>query len=142
MTGFNLPPGCSVRDIERACGAEADSSPEADSVYAAFDPLIDRVGSVRKLLARDLRAALDSALITIDRLVADRADFERLLEAALPHMPPDPVCKCAGGAGDAPHDDCCPVAGTMLEIGELTPRGEIEAALRTAALRTGGNGNG
>jgi hypothetical protein len=142
--GWDLPPGCSLHDIDRACGLEEGGSGEGDTVFAGFDPLIDRVADVR--LARDLRKALDATLQTVDRLAADRLCLERFLESALAHVPPDPLCKCAGGIGDAPHADECPVAGTRSEIGELTLRGEIEQLLAAArdrrAAKTTGAANG
>jgi hypothetical protein len=133
--GSDLPPGCSLHDIDRACGVEEDGSEEADTVFVRFDPLIDRVADVRKLLARDLREALDATLQTVDELARDRLCLERFLESALAHVPPDPLCKSAGGIGGAPHADESPVTGTILEIGEPTLRGEIEQSLAAARDR-------
>lgn len=140
MTGFNLPPGCSVSDINRAFG-DTEASPTSQKIYGHIEPIIDRLSGARmRRLSASLQAALDSSCDAIDSLSIDLDYAKRLLHVAESALPPDPPCHCREFSGTPPivsGDECPRHAHTD---GEPTLREEIASFLRppqTEAQHTG-----
>ena len=110
MTSFNMPPGCSVRDIP---GYDApDPTPESERVAELLD--------AEPVTSDEAR---DEIVNLVERLATERADLRTLLSQALKALPPDPVLACTCNSGEYPycalHDGCDP-----------TLRQEIEGTLR------------
>lgn len=82
--GWDLPPGCSMRDIEQAAGGD-EPSPESEHVLELLE-------SVE--FTREEQEAVDKVVMYVDDLARDRAYASTLLEQAFNRMPPDPVLTC------------------------------------------------
>ncbi len=130
MTGFNLPPGCSVSDINRAFG-DPDISPTSENVAGHIEPIIDRLSGARmRRLAASLQNALDSSCEVIDSLSRDHDYARRLLQSAEGALPPDPPCHCREFDGTPPFADPSKCPRHSRTCGEPTLREEIASFLR------------
>ena len=96
MTGFNLPPGCTISDIERTCGS--DPSPPAEKFVKEFEPILDELKAMRFRRVRTLAIALESLKDTtirrIDDLSEQLIEAQQLLRSALAKLPEDRPCRC------------------------------------------------
>lgn len=140
MTGFNLPPGCSVRDIDRAAGADQpDPTPESNHVA---DLLEKHVAAMQagpecqdpddvRVWERARGRESDAIVAIVDDLAQDRNEALLLLAQAVTGLPSDDcICNPRPGATGGPtyeamHQHNCPQS--VHDYGELTLREEIGA---------------
>ena len=82
MTGFNLPPGCSVRDLPGCSAADEAAEAMYDAIYdvlgrAEID--VDNMGERGEKLADDIAKLIESAWADgYARGMADEAEATRL----------------------------------------------------------------
>lgn len=114
MNSFNMPPGCSVRDIP---GYDApDPSAESERVCELLD--------AEPVTSDEVR---DEIVALVDRLAEERDSLRCLLSQALKVLPIDPELQCICNASDA--FSHCPIH----DGSDPTLRQEIQAALATSS---------
>lgn len=128
MSGFNLPPGVSVADINRLFDCP-DPSTASCKAFELLEPIREEMASLRfrrvRALAETLNDASEKIGDSFDGLTAALDFARRLLEQALPTLPTDPVCNCNGPDPYGMHAASCSAAGSPHEYGEPTLREEI-----------------
>jgi hypothetical protein len=91
MTGWNLPPGCSTADIDRAAGADREPSAEGEEILGLLESLAPDADE------KAVTAVHDRVVAIVEELAEDRVYRGDLLHRALAKLPADaqrPVCTC------------------------------------------------